>query len=456
MNSLEQPRALVVDKDDSRCREMAIFLEKKLGCNVTRVRDGEAAYNVLDEGLIHVVLTDLNAQRIDGLRLMEIARARNPEVAVVLIAPDAELATATESMRRGAYDVQTRPLNYDRLALVLERALSHQRLVLEVSDLQARLDHRYGIQDLTGMSPEMITVYDRIRQLAGTRTTILVTGETGTGKELVAKAIHHLSPRRNEPFVALNCSALAEGVVESELFGHEKGAFTGATSARQGRFELAEGGTFFLDEVSEISNTIQVKLLRVIQEREVERVGGNRPILIDVRLICATNRSLEDLVEQGSFRKDLYYRLNVASVWLPPLRERKSDIPLLVDVFVEEFNKENKKRIKGITRGAMELLMQHVWPGNVRELRNLIEGMVVFARDGHPLDVGDLPNHIRAQTHPSRDLNLRLGMTMKEIEKRVIEETLKSTGYDKQRTAEILEISLRSLYRKVKQYEIGS
>ncbi len=456
MTLLERPRAIVVDKDEKRGREMAVFLEEQAGCDAVPVRDGEAAYNVIDTESVQVIVTDLHAQRIDGMRLLEIARARNPEVAVIVIAPDAELATATEAMRRGAYDVQTRPINHDRLRAVLERALSHQRLVVEVSDLQARLDHRYGIKHLTGMSPQMIRVYDRIRQLASTRTTILVTGETGTGKELVAKAIHHLSPRRNEPFVALNCSALAEGVVESELFGHERGAFTGATSGRKGRFEIADGGTLFLDEISEVSPTIQVKLLRVIQEREIERVGGTRTIDVDVRLICATNRKLEEMVREGTFREDLYYRLNVASIELPPLRERRSDIPLLVDEFITQFSTENRKRIKGITRGAIELLMQYEWPGNVRELRNLIEGLVVFGRDGQPLDVGDLPNHLRSQPSTTRDLGLRVGMTMAEIEKRAIEETLKATGYDKQRTAQILEIGLRTLYRKMKQYQTGS
>ncbi len=455
MTSIERPRAVVVDKDDVRGREMASFLESSLGCEVTWVRDGEAAYNVLDGEVVDVLVTDLRAQRIDGLRLLEIARARNSEAAVILIAPDAELATATEAMRRGAYDVQTRPINLERLGAVLERALSHQRLVVAVSDLQARLDHRYGIQHLTGMAPQMVQIYDRIRQLANARTTILVTGDTGTGKELVAKAIHHLSPRRNEPFVALNCSALAEGVVESELFGHERGAFTGAVSERKGRFEIADGGTLFLDEISEVSAAVQVKLLRVIQEREFERVGSARAISVDVRLICATNRDLGAMVRQGTFREDLYYRLNVASIHLPPLRERKSDIPILVDEFIKQFNEENKRRVKGITRGAMELLMQYDWPGNVRELRNLVEGMVVFGRDAMPLDVGDLPNHLRTQAPTSRDLRLRIGMTMQEIEIRAIEETLKATGYDKQRTAQILEIGLRTLYRKMKQYQMG-
>jgi len=455
MTALERPRAVVVDKDEAQGQEMARFLERDLGCEVTWVRDGEAAYNILDAETVHVLVTDLRSQRIDGLRLLEIARARNPEVAVVLIAPDAELATATEAMRQGAYDVETRPIHTDRLRAVLERALSHQRLVLEVSDLQARLDHRYGIKYLTGMAPQMVAVYDRIRQLAGARTTILVTGETGTGKELVAKAIHHLSPRRNEPFVALNCTALAEGVVESELFGHVKGAFTGASSPRTGRFELADGGTLFLDEISEVSLGVQAKLLRVIQEREVERVGGEKPIPVDVRLIAATNQDLERLVEEGTFRQDLYYRLNVATIHLPPLRERKSDIPILVDEFIDEFNRENHKKVRGITRGTMELLMQYDWPGNVRELRNLIEGMVVFGRDGQPLEVSDLPNLIRDQEHPTRSVHLRVGMTMQEVEKRILEETLKATGYDKQRTAEILEIGLRTLYRKMKQYEIS-
>ncbi len=456
MTSPARPRAIVVDKDEKRAREMTTFLTEELGCEVVPVRDGEAAYNVLDREAVQVMVTDLKAQRIDGMRLTEIARARNPEIAVVIVAPDADLAVATEAMRNGAYDVQARPVNYDRLKVMLERALSHQRLVLEVSDLQARLDHRYGIQHLSGRSPQMVAVYDRIRQLANARTTILVSGETGTGKELVAKAIHHLSPRRNEPFVALNCSALAEGVVESELFGHERGAFTGAVGMRKGRFELADGGTLFLDEISEVSPAVQAKLLRVIQEREIERVGGEGPIQVDVRLICATNRDLAAMVREGRFREDLYYRLDVASIQLPPLRERRSDIPILVDEFIRQFNEENHRKVRGITRGAMELLMQYPWPGNVRELRNLIEGMVVFGRDGDPLDVGDLPNHLRDQPSSTRDLHLRVGMTMEEIEKRAIEETLKATGFDKQKTAQILGIGLRTLYRKAKQYGIGN
>ncbi len=450
-----RPRGVVVDKDEARGRELTAFLDEQVGVDATLVRDGEAAYNILDGETVHVLITDLKSQRIDGMRLLEIARARNSEVAVVIIASEVELSTATEAMRRGAYDVQTRPINFERLKAVLERAISHQQLVVEVTDLQARLDHRYGVDFLTGKSPQMISVYDRIRQLANARTTILVSGETGTGKELVAKSIHHLSPRRNEPFVGLNCSALAEGVVESELFGHERGAFTGAVAERKGRFEIADGGTLFLDEISEVSPAIQVKLLRVIQERELERVGGTRTVQVDVRLICATNRDLGALVREGRFREDLYYRLNVASIHLPPLRERKSDIPLLVDEFIDQFAEENGKRIKGVTRGAMELLMQYDWPGNVRELRNLIEGMVVFGHDGEPLDVGDLPNHLRVQPSESRDLGLRVGMTMDEIEKRAIEETLKATGYDKQRTAQILGIGLRTLYRKMKQYQGG-
>lgn len=453
---MERPRALVVDKQTKFRKELGHFLEKDLGMAAVMVADGEAAYNVLDKDPVNVLITELSAQRIDGMRLLEIARARNPETCIILIAPNLDLAQATEAMRQGAYDVQTRPLNFERLRAVLERGLSHQQLVHKVSDLQARLDHRYGLNDLTGKSPQMVTVYDRIRTLAPTRTTILVTGETGTGKELVAKALHHLSPRRNDPFVALNCSALGEGVVESELFGHEKGAFTGAVNTRKGRFEVADGGTLFLDEISEVSPAIQVKLLRVIQEREIERVGGTKPIRVDVRLVVASNRELQGMVSRGEFREDLYYRLNVAQINMPPLRDRKSDIPLLVDEFIREFNEQNSKKIRGITRGAMEMLMQYEWPGNVRELRNLVEGMVVFGRDGHLLDVGDLPTDLRVQKSATRDLHVRVGMTMEEIEQRAIEETLKATGYDKQKTAQILGIGLRTLYRKMKQYHITS
>jgi transcriptional regulator with PAS, ATPase and Fis domain len=300
----------------------------------------------------------------------------------------------------------------------------------------------------------MVQVYNKIREIAPTRTTVLLSGKTGTGKALAASAIHVNSPRRDFPFVKLNCAALAESVIESELFGHERGAFTGALKTRKGRFEIADGGTLFLDEVSEVTPSVQVKLLRVLEERRFERVGGNETIGVDVRLIAAANKDLKKLVEEGKFREDLYYRLAVVHIELPELRERKPDIPLLVEAFLEEFNRSHGKSVKGVSRGVMDALMTHDWPGNVRELRNCIEGMVAFSRPGAVLGVADLPPHLREQKQSNDGLYVHVGMTMDDIERAIIEKTLQSTGYNKEKTAEILQIGLRTLYRKIKEYQI--
>jgi transcriptional regulator with PAS, ATPase and Fis domain len=302
----------------------------------------------------------------------------------------------------------------------------------------------------------MTEVFEKIRQIAPTRATVLVSGETGTGKELIALAIHQNSPRRNEAFVKLSCAALSEGVIESELFGHEKGAFTGAFASRKGRFELADGGTLFIDEVSEITPPVQVKLLRVLQEREFERVGGSVTMGVDVRLIVATNQKLEPLVKEKKFREDLYYRFKVVTIEVPPLRERKEDIPLLVEAFIGEFNELHGKKVRGITRGATDFLIQHDWPGNVRELKNCIEGMVVFCSRERLLDVADLPEHLKKGKKHKQYFSIAVGMRMQEVEKMALEETLKSVGYDKQKAAEILGIGLRTLYRKMKEYDIWS
>jgi two-component system, NtrC family, response regulator HydG len=422
-------------------------------------KDGEAGYNVLDgPEVLDALITELNVQRIDGMRLLSVAKQRNPEICVIMIASDADIELATEAMRQGAYDFQTKPLNLKKIKVVLDRGLSLQRLAFEVTDLHRRLDQRYGFHNLIGNSRGMVAVYNMIRQIAPTRATVLIMGETGTGKGVAAQTIHQNSSRRDAPFVTLNCASLAEGVIESELFGHERGAFTGAIQTHKGRFEIADGGTLFLDEVSEMSLATQAKLLHVIEDREFERVGGTRPIKVDVRLIAATNRDLEQQVKEGKFREDLFFRLNVVTIKLPPLRERKQDIPRLVEAFLREFNIEHEKYITGISRGAMDLLMQYHWPGNVRELKNTIEGMMVLSASGRLLDVSDLPEHILRQVElktPAADIHVRVGMTMEEIEKIAIEHTLRSVGYDKQKAADILGIGLRTLYRKQKRYQLG-
>jgi DNA-binding NtrC family response regulator len=457
-DDLLTPQALVVAKDSDDVKELLEALDS-WGFKTVWARDGEAGYNVLDgHGVFHALITELNVQRIDGMRLLSVAKQRNPEICVIMIASDADIELATEAMRQGAYDFQTKPLNLLKMKAVLDRGLSLQRLALEVTDLHRRLDQRYGFHNLIGNSRGMVAVYNMIRQIAPTRATVLIMGETGTGKGVAAQTIHQNSSRRDAPFVTLNCASLAEGVIESELFGHERGAFTGAIQTHKGRFEIADGGTLFLDEVSEMSLATQAKLLHVIEDREFERVGGTRPIKVDARLIAATNRDLEQHVRDGKFREDLFFRLKVVTIKLPPLRERKQDIPRLVEAFLREFNIEHEKYLTGISRGAIDLLMQYHWPGNVRELKNTLEGMVVLSASGRLLDVSDLPEHILRQVEsqtPAADIHVRVGMTMEEIEKIAIEHTLRSVGYDKQKAAEILGIGLRTLYRKQKRYQLG-
>ena len=446
---------LVVDGEVRSAQELVASL-KEAGHEVIWARDGEAGYNVLDSvEPINVMISELNAHHIDGMRLLQISKKRNPEICVIMITKEPEMELATEAMRQGAYDFQTKPLNLKKIIAVIERGLSHQKLAGELTELRKRMDHRYGFADIIGGSAGMIRVFERIKQVADAKTTVLICGETGTGKELVAKAIHHNSNRKDHPFVMLNCAALAEGLIESELFGHERGAFTGALTERTGRFEIADGGTLFLDEVGEMPLSTQAKLLRVLQEREFERVGGNTTIKVDVRVLAATNRNLAELVAQGKTRETLYYRLNVARIEVPPLRDRKQDIPLLVDSFIREFNEANNRHVTGITRGAMDSLLQYDWPGNVRELKNVVEGMVVFCPGKRLLEVGDLPLHLRQQDTRLRAMPARVGMSMSEIERTAIQETLKHVGHDKQKAAEMLDIGLRTLYRKIKEYEIG-
>jgi len=460
---LHRPRALIVDKDSAETQQLESFLTEK-GFEVHWAKDGEQAFNLLDRpapetaGVAdgagpEIVITELKAHRVDGMRLLEVAKSRNPEVCVILIADAGSLELATAAMRQGAYDFQLRPLNLPKLLAVVERALSHQQLVSRVSDLAERLDERLKVPNLTGNSRVMQELCSKIGQIAPTKATVLIYGETGTGKELIAQAIHQLSPRRGERFVKLHCAELSANIIESELFGHEKGSFTGADQQRKGRFELADQGTLFIDEISEIAPNVQTKLLRVLQDRQFERVGGNETVKVDVRVIAATNRRLDLLTARGEFREDLYHRLRVIQLEVPALRERKEDIPLLVETFVRELNKEHGRKVTGITRGVADRLMQYDWPGNVRELKNTIEEMVVYAQGKRALEVSDLPIQLRVQrASPGEDLNVTVGMSMPEIERRAIEETLRATGYDKQKTAKILGIGLRTLYRKQKEY----
>jgi DNA-binding NtrC family response regulator len=450
----EAPRVLVVDRETPETRRLIAFLRAR-GYRTLWAWDSENALTVLDQEPLDCLVCELSGPRIDGLAVLHRARARHPQLCVVMMTTGGDIEAAVEAMREGAYDFQTKPLNLEKLAATLKNGLSHQALASRLADLESRLDERFGCERFTGRSPAIDRVIEHVRQVAPTRASVLITGETGTGKELVAQAIHQLSARSKERFVRVNFAALAEGVVESELFGHEKGAFTGAVERRAGRFEIADGGTLFLDEVSEISSAVQAKLLRVLQEQEFERVGGSDTLHVDVRVVAATNRKLEEMVRAGRFREDLYYRLRVVTIEMAPLRERKEDIPLLVEQFLREFNRAHGRRVSGMNRGALERLMAYHWPGNVRELKNAVEGMVVFAEGRRALTVTDLPVALREfRQEATREVRLPLGQSMEEVEKRFIEETLRWLGYDKQRAAETLGIGLRTLYRKLKDYEI--
>ena len=415
-------------------------------------REGQTAYDIIDKERVDGLICDLQSERVDGLRLIKLALQRNSEICAIVVAgttPEG-IEIGTEAIRQGAYDFQVRPLILPKINLVLQRGLSYQKLVDEVSDLHRRLDHRYRFGGVVRRSSMWQRIYSQIEQVAPSKATVLLLGETGTGKGELAKAIHQHSNRRDHPFVETSCGALPEAIVESELFGHEKGAFTGATTSRKGRFELSDGGTLFLDEVGDLTLPTQVKLLRVVQDSEFERVGGVETRKVDARLVAATNRDLEEMVSKGDYRADLFYRLNVVTIRVPPLRHSRDDIPILIDDFIREFSQENMDVEIGLSSDAIDCLSQYDWPGNVRELKNCIEGMVVM-RNTDRLEVSDIPDHIK-NAKGKRIVNDKSGMTMREIEKQAIVETLKAVGYDRRRAAVVLDIGLSTLYRKEKEY----
>jgi DNA-binding NtrC family response regulator len=385
---------------------------------------------------------------------MEKVRERDPECVVVVMTAHGAIESAVQAMRQGAADYLTKPLNLEELELVIKRELERKRLRAEAGQLRARLSQRDRVSNIVGSSPAMQEVFDTVLQVAPSRASVLLTGESGTGKERVAAAIHEHSPRAGGPFVKLHCAALAETLLESELFGHEKGSFTGAQARREGRFEQANRGTLFLDEIGEISPSIQVKLLRFLQEHEFERVGGNQTVKVDVRVVAATNRNLLERVKQGLFREDLYYRLNVVSIEMPPLRARASDIPMLASYFLTKYAQENGKKLSGFADEALERLAAYNWPGNVRELENAIERAVVVAR-GTQIRAEDLAPSIAPAGAAARGMPPIPGASMPELERYAILRTLEHTGGSTSRAAEILKISTRKIQYKLREYQEG-
>ncbi len=448
---MSKPAVLIVDDEKSARDGLVRALRRDY--KVFAAENGHSALEILSTQQIDVLLSDVRMPGIDGITLMQRALANYPELTVIILTAYGDVDMAVEAMKHGATDFMTKPINLDKLELVLDRVLKAKKIELENEQLKVQLDSKYGLENIIGRSPAMQEVFDTIRQVASSRATVLIQGESGTGKELVAKAIHQLSPRNKGAFVAVHCAALSQNILESELFGHEKGAFTGAMERRIGRFEKADGGSLFLDEISEIDASVQVKILRALEERQVERVGGDTPVDVDTRLIAATNRDLKAMVEEGDFREDLFYRLYVVVITLPPLRERQDDILLLLNHYLAVFNEENAKQIEGFTPAAYEMLSAYDWPGNIRELRNLVERMVVLAR-GKVLDVSDIPSQVRERVTGGGEVRIDAELTVDEMEKRMIIQALEKTNGNRTKAAEKLGISRRTLHRKLNQYEI--
>ncbi len=444
-----QGRILVVDDEPTARQGLEKLLCRK-GYRVQAEADGEAALRAAADFAPDIVVTDLKMPNMDGIELLKQLRAQDRDIPVIVATAFGEVSSAVAAMRAGADDYLTKPLELDELILAIERAMDRRNLRSEAENLRRQLRERdgSGLQGMIGASAPMQTVYQTAQQVAGSRATVLITGESGTGKGELARVIHSLSPRAKAPFVTLHCNALAESLLETELFGHEKGSFTGADRRRVGRFEQAQGGTVFLDEIGEISPAIQVKLLRVLQERSFERVGSGETIKVDVRLIAATNRDLAQAVREGKFREDLYYRLNVVHIEMPPLRLRGRDSLMLAEYFLKRFVEENHARIKGFTERARHKILQHRWPGNVRELENAIERAVVLCR-GNMIDVEHLP----FEEAPDVQGGVRIpGSTMAEIERHAILSTVDAVEGSTSRAAEILDLSVRTIQYRMHTY----
>jgi DNA-binding NtrC family response regulator len=441
---------LVVD-DEKGTREGLSEILREDGYEVSVAADGvEALEKVLAEAP-DVVISDLKMPKLDGMGLLQKAIEIDADVKFILMTAFGSIKTAVEAMRHGAEDYLVKPVDIEEMELCVERTLERRKLVRDARGMRERLDARYRFDKIIGNSPQMQQVFKTVVQIAPSRSNILITGESGTGKELIAQAIHQHSPRKDNPFVVLNCASLTETLLESELFGHEKGSFTGAVARRRGRLEQAEAGTLFLDEVGEIPAATQVKLLRFLQAREIERVGGNEVLRLDVRVVAATHRDLRKQITDGKFREDLFYRLNVLEIALPPLRERKGDITLLVDHFIRRYAEENRKQIAGIEESALQELIRYDWPGNIRELENIIERAVVLAA-ANRITHGNLPELIGGSEGAGVRFQFTPGVSLDEAEKQLILRTLEAVGGHVPRAAELLGISPRKIYYRLKEY----
>ena len=446
---MSDPATLLIADDDPGLRESLERTLTREGYRVVLASDGRAALERVQAGGVDLIVTDLRMPGLTGLELLRAAKAIMPDVDVILLTAFGTVEEAVKAMKDGAYDFLTKPFRREQLIKLIDKALERRDLIEQNRALKKQLEDLRAKGQMIGASPIWRRMMTLVEQVADSSATILIQGESGTGKELVARTIHERSARRNGPFVAVNCAALPETLLESELFGYEKGAFTGAAGRKEGRFELASGGTLFLDEVADLSLVTQPKILRVLQEGEFERLGGTRTLQVDVRIVAATNRDLAEMVKDKRFREDLYYRLNVISVRVPPLREHPEDIRLLAQHYLRVYSAKNGRKLEGFSNEAIARLESYAWPGNVRELENLVERSVLLARKDR-IDAEDLPEEVMGVKRPPRDAILELvGTPLADIEERLLDETLRITGGNKTQAAELLGIDVRTVARKL-------
>ncbi|MCR5218008.1 sigma-54 dependent transcriptional regulator [Treponema sp.] len=444
---------LIID-DEKNIREGLAANFELEDYNVKTAASGEEGLEYVAKGDIDLVISDLRMNGIGGEEVLQRVTAQTPGVPVIILTGHGDVNSAVDAMRHGAYDFLLKPVDLDQLTMIVKRALENRQLRLEHQQLKKEVEDASVFSSMIGKSSAIMKMQETIRKVADSRASVLITGESGVGKELVARAIHNYSSRKDKEMINVHCAALSETLLESELFGHEKGAFTGAEHLKKGRFELAHGSTIFLDEIGEINQSVQIKILRVLQEKKFERVGGEQTIDVDVRVVAATNRNLEEEVKKGNFREDLYYRLNVVHIHVPPLRERKEDIPLLIQSFLDEFNRENSKNIEGLDAKAKSAMYKYDWPGNIRELRNCMESAVVMSSGNH-ISLEDLPPAV-AKKSEGESISIPLGQSLEETEKTVILENLAANRNNKSKTADLLGIGRKTLQRKLSEWGIDS
>jgi two-component system response regulator HydG len=450
-----KPTILVVD-DESSHRQMIEAVLSAEGYEIHQADDGRSAVAAIEKKFYDLLIMDVRMQEIGGIEALKEIKKISPGIPIIMMTAYASVGTAVDALKSGAYDYLTKPLDIEELKILVAKALRHQELEKENVYLKERLNDRFDFSNIIGRSPAIGQLFETMGMVAPSEATVLIVGESGTGKELIANAIHQNSPRKEKPLIKVNCAALPETLLESELFGHEKGAFTGAIARKQGRFQLSHNSSIFLDEIAEMAPATQAKILRVLQEREFELLGSSQTTKVNTRVIAATNRNLEEEIQAGRFREDLYYRLNVVTVDVPPIRQRREDIPLLADFFLKQYAEKNRRLIKGFTPRATDLLMRYEWPGNVRELENIIERSVIMAR-GEVITPLEFPNDLQELDEELKksQIDLSPGRSLKEVEKDMILRTLEETGGNRTHAARILGISRRTLQLKLKEYGIN-